>query len=210
MTKEQVILEVISTIRSNFPGTSIVQEMDEDTGEVFISVGSEQVYYGEFFREIVARIQTELLWPSGIFDVFFVAPDSSEVSQALPLSEIFDPIPNTEVVPGAAIWTTSTFRLSSHFMPFWEPDTAPTWHYLAPMSTGLSMNWEPSGLASASGVLTLAPNWHSINAYVAHGGHRQLDWQRFEVANQALIVKSLNFKISKSCDEKEGCEPWAA
>jgi hypothetical protein len=76
MTREDAIERVKSTIFGSFIGVGISESTDEYTGEVFISVDDEKVYYSEPFKDLAARLETGFLWPAGIFDVYFIASEN--------------------------------------------------------------------------------------------------------------------------------------
>lgn len=67
----ELLRKIVSQIELSFPMVYVEIETVAESDEVFLLVDSMEIYEGVAYQEMVARTKSELLWPNGVFNVFF-------------------------------------------------------------------------------------------------------------------------------------------
>jgi hypothetical protein len=71
-----VLREVVRQIELAFPATYVEIETVPESGEAFVQVDSMTLYDSGAYQTLVAKLKGEVLWPNGVFSVFFGVADS--------------------------------------------------------------------------------------------------------------------------------------
>ena len=67
----ELLRKVVSQIELSFPMVYLEVETIAESDEIFLVVDSMEVYESAAYQTMVARLKSELLWPNGVFNVFF-------------------------------------------------------------------------------------------------------------------------------------------
>ncbi len=75
---ELVLLATIkSWINTAFPLVNVVATKDPVYADISIMISQKPIYYSQEYQELVSRINTDYLWPAGIFHVIFVCDEEA-------------------------------------------------------------------------------------------------------------------------------------
>jgi hypothetical protein len=207
MNREKAIDEIKNTIRHNFAGIGVSESTDAYTGETFISIDDDKVYYGKAFTSLAAELETELLWPSGIFDVFFVASEGASVSHVAKTPLEAGTVVNAVSIP--VFWTTDVLK-NTISVPLAQFNHALGMEFLSPIvSAGMNLAFDPSEVGVAS---FATPIWNTEGVYVAALPVQNVVASNVVVVDNAVISKSSSWKIPSPRDEStiEEQLEWAA
>ena len=72
MTREDAISKAKSIIHGTFGGANVSESTDEYTGETFISIDDDRVYYGKAFKDLAAKLNGTAVAFGGLRCVFRV------------------------------------------------------------------------------------------------------------------------------------------
>ena len=75
MTHSEVLREVVRLIEFAFPAAYVEIETVPESGEAFVQVDSIALYDSSAYQALVAKLKGHILWPSGVFSVFFGVAD---------------------------------------------------------------------------------------------------------------------------------------
>ncbi len=95
MIREQAIAEVRKAFQREFPKVRVNISFDKDFEETFIAIDDERLYNSEDFKKFAAQLETDLLWPHGFFNIFFVTSIDSP-SSSVEESESLDQVTSTQ------------------------------------------------------------------------------------------------------------------
>lgn len=80
---ELVLLATIkSWINTAFPLLNVVATKDPVYADISIMISQKPIYYSQEYQELVSRINTDYLWPAGIFHVIFVCDEEAEYTSS--------------------------------------------------------------------------------------------------------------------------------
>ena len=191
MKREQAIDEAINMILRK--GISLSKSTDEETGETFISIDNESVYFSETFKNLIAKIETELLWPSGVFDVFFVASEKSSNVQTV-VHGVKMPVESGEVLSAApvAVFSMTDIVKNAIAMPLDQFNQAPDTFRSTVVSIGMNMVFDASEIGVASFATAI---WNMPYLQALLMPLPDIMAQNAIVANNAILAKSLDWKF---------------